>query len=130
MNWGEVGGRVGSRTAHCPLGGTREASVLGEMAPPPPSWVQGPVDKTESCEKPSSCRAPPQVVPFRDSQMVGGGPSSAQGLLPLSLVILNNTSESAVAIFFQSTIQVVGPPGCNSMSASRGSQSMGSGGTA
>lgn len=49
MNWGEVGGCVGGPTAHCPLGGTREASVLGEMAPLPPSWAQGPLFPARGC---------------------------------------------------------------------------------
>ena len=41
MNWGEAGGRAGGPTAHCPLRGTREVSLLGEMAPPP-AGLRGP----------------------------------------------------------------------------------------
>lgn len=85
------------RRPHCPLGGIREASLLGEMAPPHPAGLrepssqpgvvaevgwghpQGPADKMESCEKPNPPRAPPQVAPFRDSQMGGQGPQLCPG---------------------------------------------------
>ena len=50
MNWGGAGGRAGGPTAHCPLWGTRKASLLGEMAPPP-SWAQGTLFPPRGCSR-------------------------------------------------------------------------------